>query len=265
MKSNKNIIKMNGTNSSGTSNLMSFHLSAAFLAFNILAFISMCYFSWLIIEMVKRENKKRQENVLNRIILCYALIMPVIISFFIVSVNVLFSFMHPVSEIIGDWYCYVFKLLAHFGVLYIGILSLVTSIVRYCNIRNTAVLTSKEKANRKRIFLIIHCSIAMMISLLNFFTSGIRDGTYWVDRCWNIGENNRKTNENGNNMEEFMKEKICYNNEYSIEKHLGVRAAEIIEPILRSICGGVRIFYLMYMTNVIEIFVYMNIFRHINR
>ena len=256
---------MNETYTSKTSyHLMSFHSSIVFLIINVFGYVMMCYFNWLIKEMVKREEQRKEVNMLNRILLCYAFMMPVMMSFFIVFVNVLFSFIHPVSEVLGESYCYAFKLLAHMGVVYVGILSLITSIIRYCAIRRKSPMTPKEQKNRKMCFLLLHCLIPPIVSFLNFLTSGVRDGTFWVDRCWGI-EDTDQSQANEEDSLAFIKEKFCYNNEYSIVKYVGVSAAETIESLLRSLCGGVRLIYLMYMTNVIEIFIYLYISRRINR
>ena len=244
--------------------IMSFNASIVFLIVNVLAYIMMCYFNWLIKQMVKREEKRKEENMLNRILLCYAFVMPIMISFFIVSVNGLFSFIHPVSEMLGELYCYVFKLLAHMGVVYVGILSLITSIIRYCAIRRKLPMSIKEQENRKMFFLLLHCLIPPIVSFLNFSTSGVQDGTFWVDHCWGIEETDQgKLNEE--DAFSFIKEKFCYNNKYSIETYVGVSAAGTIESFLRCLCGGVKLFYLMYMTNVVEIFIYLYISGQINR
>ena len=256
---------MNETYTSKTSyHLMSFHSSIVFLMINVLGYIMMCYFNWLIKEMVKREEKRKEENMLNRILLCYAFIMPVMMSFFIVFVNILLSFSYPVSEILGETYCYAFKLLAHIGVVYVGILSLITSIIRYCAIRRKSPMTPKEQQNRKTFFLLLHCLIPPIVSFLNFLTSGVQDGTFWVDRCWGIEETNQNQ-ANGEDVFTLIKEKFCYDNEYSVVKYVAVGTADTIESLLRCLCGGVKLVYLMYMTNVIEIFIYFHITRRINR
>ena len=258
-------MKMNETYTSRSSNpMISLQSSIAFLIINVLAYIMMCYFNWLIKEMVQREEKRKEENMLNKILLCYAFVTPVMMSFFIVFVNILLSISYPVSEILGETYCYAFKLLAHIGVVYVGILSLITSIIRYCAIRRKSPMTPKEQQNEKAFFLLLHCLIPPIVSFLNFLTSGIKDGTFWVDRCWGIEETNQ-SQANGEHVFDFIKEKFCYDNEYSIVKYVGVSAAETIESLLRSLCGGVRLIYLMYMTNVIEFFIYLYISRRINR
>ena len=256
---------MNETYKSDSSSpMMSFHLSIVFLTINVLGYIIMCYFNWLIKKMVKREEIRKEENLLKRVLLCYAFMMPVMMPFFIVFVNVLFSFIHPVSEVLGESYCYVFKLLAHMGVVYVGILSLITSIIRYCSIRRKSPMTPKEQQNRTAFFLLLHCLIPPIISFFNFLTSGVKDGTFWVDRCWGIEETDQ-IQANEEDMFTSIKEKFCYSNEYSIEKYIGRNSAETIESLLRFLCGGVKVFYLMYMTNVIEIFIYLYISRRINR
>ena len=125
-------------------------------------------------------------------------------------------------------------------------------------------MTPKEQQNEKAFFLLLHCIIPPIVSFLNFLTSGVHDGTFWVDRCWGI-EDTDQSQANEEDSLAFIKEKFCYNNEYSIVKYVGVSAAETIESLLRSLCGGVRLIYLTYMTNVIESFIYLYISRRINR
>ena len=259
------VMKVNDTYTTNSSKpMLSFHSSIVFLIINVLGYIMMCYFNWLIKEMVKREEKRKENNMLNKILLCYANIMPVMMCFFIVFVNVLFSFIHPVSELLGESYCYAFKLIAHMGVVYVGILSLITSIIRCCAIRNKSPMTTNELQNRTMFFVLLHCLLPPIVSSLNFLTSGVQDGTFWVDSCWGIEETDQR-HDNEEDGFKFIKEKICYNNEYSIVKYVGANSAGTIESLLRSLCGGVRLFYLMYMTNVIEIFIYLYISRQIDR
>ena len=103
----------------------------------------------------------------------------------------------------------------------------------------------------------------IIVSVLNFFIIGDSDDTFWVNYCWEQNENEAKENETTLLYE--IAEKMCYNRVYHVESYFGTTSANIIEPLLRIVCGGIGIFYLVYMSNIVEGILYLIIFRHINR
>jgi hypothetical protein len=119
------------------------------------------------------------------------------------------------------------------------------------------------KERQKTVFLVLHLVIPTIVSVLNWLIIGDRDDTFWVNHCW--GHNDIEATVNETTILNQIAEKMCYNSEYPVEQNLGTTAASIIEPLLRIACGGIGIFYLVYMSNLVEIILYFVIFRHVNR
>ena len=174
------------------------------------------------------------------------------------------SFAYPVSEQLGAGYCYGFQLLGHASVVYLGILSIITATIRYKFVKKHQVDTPEEKERQKTVFLALHIAIPIIVSVLNFLINGDKDHTFWVSHCWgHTSESEPKVNET--TVLYQIADRMCYNREYHVESYVGGTAAIIIEPLLKATCGGIAIFYLVFMANIAEIVLYLIIFRHVDR
>ena len=106
--------------------------------------------------------------------------------------------------------------------------------------------------------------IPPIVSILNFFINADRDKTFWVGHCW--GHNgDRESEENEATVLYRIAERMCYKREYHVENYVGNTAANIIDPLLQVTCGGVAVFYLVYMSNIVEIVLYIITSRHVDR
>jgi hypothetical protein len=213
--------------------------------------------------MVHREQVKKEDTIMSKVLKYYSALLPISILFLVLSVNVAMSFVYPVSQEFGEWYCNSFQLLGHISVVYLGILSTITATIRYKYFKKHQVDTPVVKERQKKVFLILHLVTPTIVSILNFSLIGERDNTFWVNHCW--GHNDGEVQENETTILYQIAEKMCYNKEYNVESYVGTTAANIIEPLLRVACGGTALFYLVYMSNIVEIIIYSVIFRHVDR
>ena len=244
-------------------NLLDYRASLFFLLVNITCLGPMFYFCKLIRQMVRREQVKKEDTILSKVLQYYSALMPLSILFLILSVNVAMSFVYPVSLEFGACYCYGFQLLAHICVVYLGILSAITATIRYKFAKKHQVNTPKVRERQKTVFLVLHLVTPIIVSVLHFLIIGDNDDTFWVNHCWE--HNDSEAQENEATILLQIAEKTCYNREFHVENYVSTTAANIIEPLLRVACGGIGIFYLVYMSNIVEIFMYLIIFKHVNR
>ena len=258
----KPITNMNTTNKMYL-NLLDYRASFFFLLVNVTCLFPMFYFCELIRLMVRREQVKKEDTILSKVLQYYSALMPISVLFLILSVNVAMSFVYPVSLELGAWSCYGFQLLAHICVVYLGILSAITATIRYKFAKKHQVNTPEVKERQKNVFLVLHLVIPIIVSVLNFLIIGDNDDTFWVNHCWEHNDSQAQGNET--TMLGQIAEKTCYNREFHVENYVSTTAADIIEPMLRVACGGIGIFYLVYMSNIVEIFMYLIVFKHINR
>ena len=111
---------------------------------------------------------KKEDTILSKVLQFYATLMPIAVLILILSVNVMMSFVYPVSEKLGAEYCYGFQLLGHASIVYLGILSIITATIRYKFAKKHQVNTPEEKERQKTGFLILHIVIPTIVSVLNF-------------------------------------------------------------------------------------------------
>ena len=245
-------------------NLMDYRASFIFLFVNVIFLIPMFYLGQRIRLMVHREQVKKEDTVLSKVLKWYATLMPIAVLNIIVFVNVMMSFVYPVSEQLGAGYCYGFQLLGHASVEYLGIFSVITAAIRYKYVKKHQVDTPDEKERQKTAFLTLHILIPTIMPVLNFLINGDKEDTFWVSHCW--GHNGaREADENETTVLYQIAEKFGYHREYHLESYVGSTGANIIEPLLQVTCGLITIFHLVYMINIVEIVLYLIIFRHVDR
>ena len=114
--------------------LMRYEFSVFFLVINLTLLIPMFYFCRLLRLMVHRENAKKEVTFLDKVLLCFGYAMPISMVSWVCVVNGVFTFIYPASETFGPWFCYIFEVTGHFIAVYLGVLSLITAIMRYKHI-----------------------------------------------------------------------------------------------------------------------------------
>jgi hypothetical protein len=148
-------------------NLLDYRVSLFFLLVNVAFLAPMFYLGQLIRQMVHRKQVKKEDTILGKVLKYYSALMPISILFLILSVNVAMSFLYPVSQELGVWYCYGFQLLGHMSVVYLGILSVITATIRYKFLKKHQVDAPDVKERQKTVFLVLHLVIPTIVSVLN--------------------------------------------------------------------------------------------------
>ena len=243
--------------------LLSPHAYYSFLALDILLITPLLYFHYLESAMLKRESKKKGQNLIKNLLEGYVCAIP--ISFLVIAlyINVLTTYLEPPSKWIGSWFCIIFELFGHLDIVYIGAFSLWAALIKYWFIVHNKKATNFGEAKARKILLISHIVVPAFFSAMNSLTNGRRDQIFWVDHCW--GES-QHLNGIANNSEPNPLEKLlCFDRNYTLPIYLNENIANVANKMLRSACGGLKLFYFIFLSNMIEFFLYFLIFRYLNR
>ena len=240
---------------------MSIILFATDLSFLILNF----YFHYLIYRMVFRKDRKNSQVIIQNLLACYSILVP--ITFFIVFLylNIVLQHTHPPSEAFGEWFCFAYEYFAHATGIYLGAFSLFTAMMKYWFIVDNARSKSFGEEKGRNIFLILHLTIPLMIAALNSISNGQKDHIYVVNICWGHPiSKNEVGNSNATEDYESM-DMLCSNRQYQTRYYLGETTSEYLDPLLRLVCGSINMFYFLFCSNMCELILYALVYRYLNR
>ena len=234
-----------------------------FLGIDIILIIPMLYFHLLKSAMLIRENKKKGQNLMKNLLEGYVWTIP--ISFVVIAlyINVLTAFVEPPSRWIGSWFCTIFELFGHVDIFYIGSFSLWAALIKYWFIVHNKKATNFGEAKARKILLIAHIVVPLIFSSLNSISNGRRDQIFWVDHCWGESKppNHIAENTDSNPLEKLL----CFDRNYTLPSYFDEGIANTVTKTLRVTCGGLKFFYFIFLSNMVEFLLYFLIFRYLNR
>ena len=217
------------------------------------------YFHYLLKRMVGREKDKKGHALVKNLLQFYSRIVPYVFALCVVYVHIILRFLITPSKVLGDWFCYAYELYAHSGSLYIGGFSLFTALTKYWFIVNNVQAIGVGEENAKHIFTVSYSVTPLIMAAMNSMSNGKQDQMLWVNLCWmNLGEYNELTKKSDFDL-------FCIDKEYDITSYVGVEGNKYLTPIMRGTCGVVRILYLSFFSNILELAIYFMIFRYLNR
>ena len=234
-----------------------------FLGIDIILIMPMLYFHLLKSAMLKRENKKKGQNLMKNLLEGYVWTIP--ISFVVIAlyINVLTSFIEPPSRWIGVWFCTIFELFGHVDIFYIGSFSLWAALIKYWFIVHSKNAKNFGEAKARRVLFIAHIVVPIVFSTLNSISNGRRDQVFWVDHCWGESEHpNRITDKTDPNLIEKL---LCFDRNYTLPSYFDESITNTVTKTLRMTCGGLKLFYFIFLSNMVEFLLYFLIFRYLNR
>ena len=161
-----------------------------------------------------------------------------------------------IFEVIFEGFC-------HASIVYIGGFSIFISITKYVFIVHSAKAINFGEEKLKKIFLFAHLAFPIIMAGFNSISNGRIDQLFWVDHCWSF-QGWRFTHLNMT-ISEKIGTLFCINREYDISDFFGQNSKYLITLVLRSLCGFVKITYLLVLNNVLELIFYCLIFRYLNR
>ena len=168
-----------------------------------------------------------------------------------------------VPEILSvGWFCGIFELAVTHSMLFIGQFSFYTSVLRYWRIVYRPNASEFEERKFKKIIVILHLVIPALLSLLNAISNGKIDQWFFVDHCWSFNSLKESSSVlNSEKLEDFF----CVNREYDVAMYFDKDVKNLITSILRGLCGSLKIFHLIFLSNVIEMILYGLITKFLNR
>ena len=205
--------------------------------------------------MIHREKDKKSHVFMKNLLECYAVIVPVTFVIVFAHVNIFLKYTFPPSEVLGDWYCFAYELFSHAAGMYLGVFSLFTAGMKYLFIVKHAQVKRFGEEKASTIFLTSYLVIPIIISVLNAASNGNVDLLFWVNNCWG---HQPKTE-----SEEY--DMFCYHRQYQTAKYFGENASYYLDPILRTTCGSLGIFYVIFFSNMTELILYFMLFKYLNR
>ena len=244
-----------------------YHLSPEtgyiFLVIEVALLVPMCFFHYLIWKMIKREKKKKKtQNLIKNLLSCYVFIVPITFLLVFVYINILTKYVNPPKLIRGHWFCAIFESLSHATIVYIGGFSVFVACIKYWFIVHSANAINFGEKLAKNIFLKLHLIIPTTLACLNSVSNGKIDQIFWVDHCWSYTTSSENMNDD---IYEKIRNLFCVSREYEITNFFGEKSKTVITTILRAICGSVKTFYLLFLSNLLEFTLYVLIFRYLNR
>ena len=223
------------------------------------------YFHYLIHRMALRKDRKNSQLVIQNLLACYSVLVPITFLIVFIYLNILLPYAYPPSEIVGEWFCFAYEYFAHAAGIYLGAFSLFTAAIKCWFIVDNARAKGFGEEKIRAIFLVLHLMIPIIISALNSISNGTKDHIYVVNICWSQSETSNKIHNNSlSDVNESM-DMLCSNRQYQTRYYLGESASYYIDPVLRIMCGSIHMFYLLFCSNMCELLLYGLVYRYLNR
>ena len=250
-------------NSSATDLLLSPLAHYSFLAIDIILIIPKLYFHFLKRAMLNRENKKKGQNLMKNLLKGYVWTVPTSFLVIAIYINVLTAYLEPPSLWIGVWFCSVFEVIGHINIVYIGGFSLWAALIKYWFIVHNKKATNFGEAKARKILLVSHIVVPVTLSSLNSISNGRRDQIFWVDHCW--GQTKDLSGIADESEPNPFVKLLCFDRNYTLPSYFGENIDDVATKTLRVTCGGLKLLYFIFLSNMIEFFLYFLIFRYLNR
>ena len=251
-------------NTTELGNLLSPNVNNIFLVVDVSLLVPMFFFHYLMAVMLNRESKqKKGQHLIKNLLECYVVIVP--ISYFVVGayINVLTRISDAPSVIIGPWFCYIFEFFGHADIVYLGGFSLFVSGVKYWFIVHNSNAKNFGEDRAKQIFLISHFVLPIVMASLNSISNGKKDQVFWVNHCWGNIPASQDITDNG--IDGSIGNVICLDRKYEIPDYFQETTRNIITTSLRATCGTLKVFYMLFLSNMAEFVIYILVFKYLNR
>lgn len=134
---------------------------------------------------------------------------------------------------------------------------------KYVFIVHITMAINFGEAKAIKICRISHFAFPIIMAVLNSISNGRIDQLFWIDHCWSY-QGWRFTHQNMTNSEKIGN-LFCMNREYEISDFYGHHSKYLITQTLRSLCAFVKVMYLLFLNNFLELIFYYLIFKYLNR
>ena len=170
------------------------------------------------------------------------------------------DFLHPLNEILGNWYCNLGWFMIYFCWNITSLNSLIIAMMRYCFIVHSerfAMGDNKRKA--KRFFLIISVLIPMIMVVWSGIEGSELDMMSFINKCYG---KHHKTFLIETSTLDVMKRNFCAFDSYDTA---GGLLNQLLAIFRRISCIGRTVVLILIALNFTEAIIYYATFSHINR
>ena len=138
------------------------------------------YVNWKLYRMVKKEN-----GLVNGVTQIYCL-SSIVIGPIVLLFKTSTDFVHPLNEVIGQWYCSFGRLTGYFVFQVIIFHSLVVALMRYCFIVHEERVRQIGKNKTKKFFACLSIFIPVLFVTWRVLENAELDGFHFLNRCYGI-------------------------------------------------------------------------------
>ena len=238
--------------------LLDQNTSYVFLSIDIILLTILFYFHYLLYMMLKREDQKKSQDFMKDLLKSYILITPGTYLYIFAYINILTIRSEPPSYLIGHWFCDAFETVGHATIVYIGGFSVFVASMKYWFIIKYDVAMKYGESKARKVAFIAHLMIPLIMGILNAVSNGNRDQIFWIEHCWGF-QGRYDTSTAGNEVSEKLANLFCLNNQYDeVNNFFGTNDTRAVAAThtLRGICAGVKVFYIIFLSNGMELVIY---------
>ena len=168
------------------------------------------------------------------------------------------DFVHPLKELIGEWYCYGGSFLFYFLGHIITLHSFMSASMRYLFIIHREKVDEFGRERTKRLFFILSILIPLLVSIWEIFDGSDLDAMSFINKCH--GKHHKVFLIDSSTMN-VAKRNFCAFENYKINGFW----SEVLALIRRTFCIANTIVELIMGLNIAEGILYFRILSHINR
>ena len=223
------------------------------------------YLHYCLYRSTTRKHFRNKIFIIGKLLTCYSVIAPIITFYAFIYGNIFLTYNYPNSETLGTWFCYANKYVCHTTIMYFGAFTLFSGVMKYGFIVHNDKVKDFGEERVKHIVLNLHLVIPATMSALNVISTGNVDHMNGISRCW-IEETFTSPAQNVTLLDtQSSTDLFCQDRKYEVSQYLGEEAALYIEPILRTMCAGVSSFYILTTCNMVELVLYILLFKRLDR
>ena len=206
----------------------------------------------MVFYMVKREN-----GLVKEVTQIYSVCSIIMCPFWFI-VPAMTDFIHPLNEVIGEWFCFLVLLLTWFHLNVITMQSFFISLMRYRFIVHEEIVIKYGKKKTKRIYTFLSIFIPLLMAIWEIVENTELDPFLFINRCY--GRDHRVFLFNISPLK-MLNPYYCEFGEYNDEGMYG----RILELFKRASCIFKSILTILMASNISEGIIYYKIFSHNKR
>ena len=171
---------------------------------------------------------------------------------FVVFLICLTNFLHPLNQLIGQWFCTFADISSRFLLMVVLGHSFLAALMRYIIIVHSKTVEMHGKEKVKKIFFFLSIFLPSLITILRSTAVSLRYGASFINKC------------NGLHHESFLIDKNKHVCEFEGYNKVAFYTATILW-FRKLVCIGNHIAIVLFGSNVSEGIIYFRVFSHMNR